>query len=162
MENGKQIYVIDTCSFTELRRKYPQDVVPGAWKVLSQFAECGILISSNEVWLELETQEDQVTDWAREHRGVFIPLTPDIQTKASEILAVYPNLLDTKKKKSSADPFVIATAIVEEGVVVTQETPNGFGSKFVKIPNVCQELKVPYIDLLELFRREKVKLDFVS
>jgi hypothetical protein len=160
MENEKQIYVIDTCSFTELRRRYPQDVVPGAWKVLLQFAESGILISSNEVWLELEAQEDQVTDWAREHRKIFISLNPDIQIKATEILASYPNLLDIKKQKSSADPFLIATAIVEGGIVVTQETPNGFGSKYVKIPNVCQELKVPYIDLLELFRREKVKLDF--
>ena len=151
-------YTVDTCSFTTLKRVYPQDVVPGAWDAISEMADSGIIISSHEIYLELEVQDDGVFEWARNHQNIFLPLDDDIQIKAREILRDYPNLLDLRQLKSSADPFLIATAIVNSCSVVTEEQPTGLGSKLVKIPNVCRSLKVTCISLLDLMRAEGVRL----
>jgi len=159
MGDSKPKYVIDTCSLTELRRRYPNDVFPGAWEALTDMANSGMLISSTEVKLELETQDDQVTDWARKHSIIFVPLLPLIQEKAREILSAFPNLIDDKNLKSSADPFLIATAHVNGCTIVTEEMPSGKGANFVKIPNVCAELGISCINLVELLRIEKVKLE---
>jgi hypothetical protein len=159
MDNANPKYVVDTCSFTELRRRYPDDVFPGAWEAISDMANSGILISSTEVRLELEAQDDSVTDWARKHSFIFVPLFSTIQVKAQEILSAFTNLIDDKNLKSSADPFLIATAIIKGCTVVTEETLSGKGAKLVKIPNVCATFSIPCINLLELLRIEKVKLD---
>lgn len=155
----KPKYVIDTCSFTALRRVYPLDVFPGAWEAITQMAELGLIISSNEVYIELQEQEDIVTEWAKNHRDIFVPLKKEIQIKASEILDQFPNLLDLNNMKSNADAFVIATAILHNCTVVTEEDPTGNGAKLVKIPNVCGSFAIKYIKLLDLLRMEQIRLD---
>jgi hypothetical protein len=140
-------------------RRYPPDIFPGVWESVSSLADCGFLISSEEVKRELDAQEDIVTEWARNHPQLFIPLYTEIQHKAAEILGWYPNLLDIKNQKSSADAFIIATAIVYNCAVVTEELPAGDGSKLLKIPNVCKHINILYINLLDMFRQEGVKLD---
>jgi hypothetical protein len=152
-------YVVDTCSFTALRRIYPQDVFPGAWQAVTQMAENGLIISSKEVLIELEGQEDIITEWARNNRQIFIPLLSEIQQKAMEILGNFPNLLDLNNLKSNADPFVIATAILNNCIVVTEEDPSGNGAKLIKIPNVCNALGIGCIRLLDLLRAEQVRLE---
>jgi len=158
--NKRPKYVVDTCSFTTLRRVYPPDVIPGAWDAMSEMAALGIIISSHEVYLELEAQDDGVFEWAQDHKDIFLPLEAPIQLKAAEILNEYPNILDLKQSKSSADPFLIATAIVNSCSVVTEEQPTGIGSKKIKIPNVCRALGINCINLLDLMRAEGVRLDF--
>lgn len=159
MDNTSPKYIIDTCSLTELRRRYPKDVFPGVWEAISDLANSGLLISSTEVKLELEAQDDLVTDWARKHSFIFIQLLPPIQEKAHDILSIFPNLIDDKNLKSSADPFLIATALVKGCTIVTEEMPSGKDAKFVKIPNVCAKLGVICINLIELLRIENVRLD---
>lgn len=152
-------YAVDTCSFTILKRVYPLDVAPGAWDAISEMADSGIIISSQEIYLELEAQDDGVFEWARNHQHVFLPLEDAIQTKAIEILRDFPNILDLRQLKSSADPFLIATAIVKSCSVVTEEQPTGPGSKIVKIPNVCRSLNIKCMSLLELMRAEGIRLE---
>lgn len=151
-------YVIDTCSLLALNRVYPLDVVPGAWDAINELAESGIVISSNEIYLELENQDDNVFIWAKNHKQIFLPLQRDIQEKATEILRSFPTLIDVFQSKSSADPFLIATAIVHSCSVVTEEKPTGPDSKKVKIPNVCRSLNVPCINFLEMMRLERIRL----
>jgi hypothetical protein len=152
-------YAVDTCSFTTLKRVYPPDVAPGAWDAITDMADSGIIISSQEIYLELEAQDDGVFDWARNHQYVFLPLEDVIQTKATEILKDFPNILDLRQSKSSADPFLIATAIVKSCFVITEEQPTGPGSKILKIPNVCRSLNVKCMSLLEMMRAEGVRLE---
>lgn len=76
-----------------------------------------------------------------------------MQVSARAILATYPTLIDVKKRKSSADPFLIAAAIVHKAAVVTEERPSGGPGK-VKIPDVCREMKIPCMTLLEMMLRE--------
>ena len=53
-----------------------------------------------------------------------------------------------------ADPWVIAYAYPYQGVVVSEEKPRASGRGDVKIPDVCEQLGVRHVNLLELFRVE--------
>lgn len=153
-------YVIDSCSLILLKEVYPPDVFLPVWETISEMAECGAIISCEEIFDELEAQEgedDIVLKWAREHRSIFYPMDEATQKTVLEILANHPNLLDLKKSKSSGDPFLIAIAIKYDCTVVSDEKPSGGPGK-VKIPDVCRFYEVKCIKLLDLLRAEGLKL----
>lgn len=148
-----RLYVIDTCSLTELRRTYPRKGFPHVWALVDKLASEGRLISVEEVAIELEAYDDEVSEWAADHEAVFLPLSEKIQIAARLVLARFPTLVDVKKRKSSADPFVIATAIVNGAVVVTEEKPSG-GPPKVKIPDVCKAMNIECLPLLQMLLAE--------
>ena len=142
---------------TALRRVYPQDVFPGVWDKVSQLADDGVLISVEDIYEELRVQDDEVLQWAKEHSAIFVPLDDRIQLKVREILHSHIGLLDHRRRQSSADPFLIALAIVRSCTVVTEEKPSGAGQR-PKIPNVCRDYGVKCITLLDMLRAEKLRL----
>jgi hypothetical protein len=120
---------------------------------MERLAAEGRLISVEDVALELQGQEDDVSEWAESHKDIFLKLTQDIQLQTRSILKDHPKLVDLKRKKSSADPFLIATAMVKRGVVVTEERKSG-GPQVEKIPDVCAAYRLPCISLLKLLEQE--------
>ncbi len=140
-----------------MRRIYPADIFPGAWEKLNELAEAEILISAEDVFEELKVKDDEILEWANEHQEIFVPLDGHIQEQATKILQAHSNLVDLKKRKSGADHFVIAAAIIKRCIIVTEEKPSG-GPHKSKIPDVCKAYKVEYISILEMFRREKLRL----
>jgi len=135
-------------------RWYPPDVFPTVWEHLRRLANVGKIVSSEEVFRELERKEDELFAWAKRYKGMFLPLDDAVQASVTEIMAAFPRLVDGRLGKSFADPFVIATARVTERVVITGERPTGKVQR-PKIPDVCQHFGVECINLVELFRREK-------
>lgn len=97
--------------------------------------------------------------WAKNHRKVFVPLSPEVQAEAAAIEARYPDLMDPKGLHTSADAYVIALVrLASDGVVVSQETsvhekPNP--KKHYYIPDVCRDLGVTCINMQGLMRRER-------
>lgn len=150
-------YVIDTCSLTKMRHTYPEDVFPSAWLKLTELADSGVLISAADVWEELNVFEDEISNWAKTRVDFFQPLSPNIQARATEILSSHPRLLDLKKNKSSADPFLISTAIELDCIVVTEELISNSPIR-QKIPNVCNDLDIDCINLLDMLRREGLSI----
>jgi predicted nucleic acid-binding protein len=147
------LYMVDTCSFTELRRTYPRPHLDAVWRLVERVADDGRLLSVEEVFNELQAQDDEVAQWAMARRSLFLPLTEDIQQKAREILISHRTLVNIRRKKSGADPFLIAAAIVHNAIVVTQEKKSG-GPPAVKIPDVCEAYGVRCIPLLTLLQQE--------
>ena len=161
-------YVIDTCSLIKLSEDYPPDVFSIVWDAIDQLADSGVIISSTEVLDELrntDNEKDMVLMWAERHQRIFLPLDGFVQQKALEILATFENLVDLNKKKSSADAFVIGTAMMYSCVVVTDEKPTNnkadSGHK-VRIPDVCKHYKVRYLTLVEMLRAEGVKFSTLT
>lgn len=150
-------YCVDTCSLTEMRRRYSRDVFPGAWAKLDALASAKIIVSVEDVLEELEQEDDEILEWALRHSDIFLDLDEAIQQHARDILVRHPTLVDLKKKKSSADPFVIAAAKAYGYTVVTEEKPSG-GPPKKKIPDVCKIEGVECITLLEMLRREGLRL----
>lgn len=152
----KPKYVIDTCSLTTLRRVYPKENFKSVWDKISSLAKNNILISTEEVFEEIKQNDDEILKWAKEHDHIFFPHTKEIQLLVKKILVSHTNLFDAKNKKSTADPFLIAVAIINNCALVTEEKPSGGPNKY-KIPDVCKDYNVECIDLLTLLKRENLK-----
>ena len=70
-------------------------------------------------------------------------------------MAKYPRLVDTRKNRSAADPFVIGLAALYNPplLVVTQEGPTNKLDK-PNIPDVCTAEGIECMTLLEMIDRE--------
>lgn len=150
-------YVIDTCSLTKMRHTYPIDVFPTAWEKLSSLSESGTLISAEDVLEELKAFDDEILKWAQDQSNFFYPLDGHVQKLATRILTEHPGLLDLKKNKSSGDPFIVATAMYTGCILVTEEKFSNSPTR-PKIPNVCKALGIECINLVEMFRRESLRV----
>jgi hypothetical protein len=156
---GNSIYVIDTCSLTALPRAYPMDIFQPVWSQIEDLVASRKLISCEDVYLELEAQDDELLEWAKlqKEKGLFLPLTAEVQAKTREVLRSHPNLLDLKKRKSSADAFLVGMALHADASLVTEEKPSG-GPEKSKIPDVCRAYGIPCINLVEKLRVVGFKL----
>jgi hypothetical protein len=103
----------------------------------------GTIAAVQDVLIELETQDDEVCKWAKQHL-TFVSLETQIQEAATEILARFPQLVNPHRSRSVADPFVIALAKVRGLTVVTAERPSGSGQKPVIRKNVVRQ-RFPFI-----------------
>ena len=147
-------YSLDTSAILNTWRKfYPPDIFPSLWDKLDGLIEIQEAIATEEVLLELEKQDDEVYKWALDRASMFIPTDEEIQQRVTSILARFPRLIDTRKNRSGADPFVIAVAQIKTCTVVTYEKRSSSNLK-PHIPDVCDDLGVPSIDVLELIREQ--------
>jgi Domain of unknown function (DUF4411) len=147
-------YSIDTSAILDgWQRYYPPEVFPGLWERLEDLIDAGDLRASEEVLRELEKRDDDVLAWAHAQVGFSAELSEDVQDQVSNVLASYPKLIDTRKNRSAADPFVIATALVENCTVVTGELPSGSSTR-PHIPDVCIGLGVDWCRLVDLIKLE--------
>ena len=140
---NNKIYVIDACSLIEAAHRYNMNKKTFAyiWETLEKEIEEGCLISSSEIFDELKDKD--LASWAKKNKQAFLPLSQEIQQQTKEILKKYPAIIKMKSSKNSnGDPFLIATAMVHDGIVVTNE-----GTKANGIPAVCQGLGVEYMNL---------------
>lgn len=135
-------------------RHYPPDVFPPLWEKLEEMVVNNLLKATEEVREELVKKEDAAYKWAKSIKDFFVPIDLDIQFKVKDILDKFDRLIDTRKNRSAADPFVIALALVENATVITAEKPTGKLDR-PNIPDVCRYYKVPCISLLELIRIKK-------
>lgn len=138
------------------QRYYPPDVFPSLWTKLDELVAAGEVVSSEEVYVELERKADDLHDWVKARKQMLVPLTARVQELALGLLSEYPRLVDTLRGRSKADPFVIATAMDMRGaVVVTGEVATGRLDR-PRIPDVCQAKGIHCINFLQMIRDLKL------
>lgn len=148
------MYSIDTSGFLDgMRRYYPPATFPGIWARMEDLAEAGHLKLCEMVKGELAKRDDEALRWVEARREMVLPLDDDRQRIVKDLLRTYPRLVDTRKGRSGADPFVIAVAVKFKCPVVTGEPFTGNMVK-PRIPDVCQEMGIPYLSFLQLIQRE--------
>jgi hypothetical protein len=113
----------------------------------------GIVLAIDEVYRELEKKDDAAFQWLKARRAMIVALDQDVQQRVTDILAAHPRLVDTRKNRSSGDPFVIGLAQVRGLTVVTGERASGAIAK-PHIPDVCGALGISCMDVLSMFRSE--------
>jgi len=123
------------------------------WRNIERLISARSLCATDEVLIELKKKDDDVYKWARNQAELFLPIDGAIQTSVAKILLAYPRLVDVRKNRSTADPFVIAVAEVNGVTVVSGEIPSNNPRK-PKIPDVCSAMGIKHIRLLELFGLE--------
>lgn len=148
-------YVFDTNSLSRLKHYYP-NVFKSVWAGLDGLVAGGDLISTREVWNEMQlgAPNPHVQAWLNTNKHIFqVPQAAELQVVA-QILAIphFQALIGMKQQLNGtpvADPFVIALAKSSGGTVVTEEElkPNA-----AKVPNVCLHLGVPCMNLEEFMQ----------
>lgn len=153
-------YVMDTNVFiTAHRQMYPFDVAPSFWEQLIDKASDKMIIIE-QVENELLKGEDLLTNWYSLQVSNFTILKiPD-----QEVIEAYRKIINsvneteryTQSAKdefaSIADSWLCAYALGYGSTIVTFETYQAGVKNRVKIPNVCKEFDIRYIDLLQFMR----------
>lgn len=156
MAGQRATYSIDTSSLLHAWfRAYPPKRFGSLWSALDRLIDEGRLLASIEVFHELRKKDDDVFAWAKDRKQAFFREIDDkVQGEVVRIMQAYPKLVDTGKGKSGGDPFVIAQALASTPrlIVITQEF--GGSADKPKIPFVCDQEGVRYINLLTLIEEE--------
>jgi len=152
-------YSIDTSALMDAWiRYYPPDIMPDLWDKFGEMIDDCNMIATEEVFVEIDKQEDDLSEWVKQNKKMFLPIDEDVQLAVKNILNRFPKLINVKRSKSMADPFVIALALVKNAKVVTGEKAQHSAdislskTNKVKIPDVCRVLGIQCLDIVGLCR----------
>jgi hypothetical protein len=157
------VYSIDTSSLMDWQdRYYPTDVFPSIVTLFDQLILDERLILAEMVVEEVIAMGSEgLCSWVKANKSICSP-TKDHLAQALTIINDFPGLSDPKATHDEADAYVIALAQMRNGaVVVTQETEAATKRRPRRshfIPDVCRELNIPCINILELLRNENCLL----
>ena len=139
-------------------RYYPIDLFPSFWDKFEEMIKNGIGMAIELIERELSKKDDKCIKWfkSRDLYNFFYEIDDKIQNSVSTILSNqnYQRLVEDRKGTFGADPFVIAFAQVNDFIVVTGEKPSNSLIK-PKIPDVCKDIGIECINIIELMRIEK-------
>jgi hypothetical protein len=124
---------------------------------MDEAARHGVVFVIEEVARELERKDEGAYKWVREHASIIVMIDPDIQKELTDIMAKYGRLVDNRRHRSGCDPWVIALARSRAMTVVTGERASGSLEK-PKIPDVCRELGLPCLGIVDFFREQGWRL----
>jgi hypothetical protein len=137
------------------KRAYPQRRFPRLWTAIDNLISGGRLVMSIEAYRELEKKDDEVFDWAKGRKDILCrEIDEAVQAEVIRLMGKYPRLVDTKKGKSGADPFVMAHALAADPRLVVVSEERGGSENSPKIPSVCALEGLRCIDLLRLIEEE--------
>ena len=133
-------------------RSYRPNSFASFWIRLEQLITDKRCVISEEVRIEVEQGTTKLVDWVKQHPGLVIDFDRCQEQIVQQVMRDYKRLINLRKNKGWADPFVIALAKCGGHTVVTEE---GLGSPdSPKIPYVCKELGVPCINLARMIEDE--------
>ncbi len=143
------LYCLDTSVLIESwGRHYKPSRFPTFWVHVHESITAGIFISPEIVLNELERKADELCEWTKERRGLFVPLTADLQRVHDDVINRFPRLINQSTGKSMADPWVIALAKLRGCPVVTYEKSGSENNP--RIPDACLRLGIACLRLDEV------------
>ena len=155
-------FLLDTNCFIEsAHRWHPTAVFPGFWDGILAQNQAGILFTIDMVAKEI--RDSEIENWLKLHPTFILPPEQKVLDMFSSLVNwVQKNkYFDTAEKNEfygKADGWLVAYASVYQMTVVTQEERAKPGSHQIKIPNLCEEMKVECINFPKLIKQLKFKL----
>ncbi|AZI43248.1 DUF4411 family protein [Deinococcus psychrotolerans] len=137
-------YVIDTNIFIRLYSWNPREIklYDHIWSAIDGAIKSGSMITDSTVQMELDKHNSPAKEWVKTQMGLVIPMSNEIFVCAQEIMARCPSLVDPESERNHADPFIIAAALIKDGVAVSDEKPRKQQSDRCKVPDACDEFGV--------------------
>ncbi len=159
-------YIMDANVFiTAYRQRYPFDIAPSFWEQLIDKAADKMLIIE-DVQNEILKGKDPLSKWYSNNSSNFKVLRIPEQEVIEAYSAVINSVNDNGNYKQSAkdefasiaDSWICSYALAYEATIVTLETYQIGVKNRVKIPNVCREFEIRYIDMLQFMREIGIRL----
>ncbi len=154
------IYLFDTVVFRMFGNYFP-DRFPSFWDNLEKSVNNMEIISVKEVMNEIDIQATKqfVKRWVSEHKKIFFSPTNEEISFIRELFNIshFRQIVGIKQRLQGfpvADPYLIASAKIKGGCIVTEEKEK---KNAAKIPNLCKHYSVDCIDLEEFMKRNNWK-----
>lgn len=147
------------------RRSYPYHIATTFWMRLAEQIELGIVVSPRRVYRELtehEKHQDFVKKWVKvRQKQLSQPANKQVTELVGEIESyIFSNSqfdqYECWKFSDGGDPWVIAHAKVDGGVVVTQESTLHPLAKKPRVPDICKAFEVDCVNTIHMFERLKI------
>lgn len=144
-------YCLDANVFIQAWQKYYNPkFCPDYWKILIELGKNGKIFISEMVYEEITRTDDDLTKWLKASKIPVEKITESVAKCWKNILAANPEhqkLVDNIRGRSLADPWVIAHAMDKSATVVTKEhKETSLNSRRIRIPNVCDNMGVKWMD----------------
>ena len=152
-------YLLDSDILIQAKNAhYGFDICPGFWAWIERQYQAGKAFSVEKVLDELSAGNDDLAKWAEDQPvGFFLPVDQAVMVAMSKVSSwvVAQNYESAAVTTffAAADYFLIATALAHSHTVVTSEVP-GTSLKKIKIPNVCDGLRILHANTFKMLRNE--------
>jgi hypothetical protein len=154
-------HLLDANTLIEAKnRYYGMAICPGFWQWLLLKNKALALASIAPVMDELTKGHDDLAGWAKDNADFFHSTTDqDTQLAFAQVAGLVADQASKMKTGAmeeflaGADPWLIAKAMTSGATVVTHEVLNRDAKRKFIIPNICQELDVPFLNTFELLHR---------
>jgi len=150
-----EIYCIDSSSLINLFRHYPRDIFPSLWEKLDKIIKNGQIISHITVFREISRKDDEIKKWCQNHKSIFKDIDECQINQIREIRKQYSesHWQAGMNREEWADPWIIALAICEEAIIVSDErnSPD-------RIPYIASRFGITTLNLLDFFRDIRLEL----
>jgi hypothetical protein len=151
-------YIFDNNTLTGIFRHYYRNTFPSFWERFDIMIAQGEICSVREVYNEIKkmSRKDELETWSKAHPEFYHnPVNDELQfiTQIYRVPHFNSSISQQKLLKGGpfADPFIIAKAHVEHGIVVSQEVLKPHAAK---IPNICEHFHIPCINLQEFLKQQ--------
>lgn len=145
------------------QKYYNPKFCPDYWEILIELGKQDKIFIPEYVSEEIVRTEDDLAMWLK---GSKIPIKKVSEQVANCLKTIYSsnpihqNLVDNTKARSLADPWIIAHALHENATVVTKEEKvTALNSVKVKIPNVCDNMGIRWINDFQFIDEINIKFN---
>lgn len=132
------------------QKYYNPKFCPDYWNILIELGRQDKIFIPEYVYEEIIRTEDDLSKWLKDSEIPIKKISEPVTICLKKIYSSNPihiNLVDNTKSRSLADPWVIAHALHENATVVTKEEKvTALNSSKIKIPNVCDNMGVRWIN----------------
>ena len=162
MSSEAEIYCLDTNVLIESWQKYySPKFCPDYWEILNELGAKEKIFIPEMVYEEITRTEDNLSQWLKASKIPIHKIDQDVTECLQNIYLKDPLhkfLVDNTKARSLADPWVIAHAMKEKSTVVTKEEKvTALSSRRIKIPNVCDNMGIRWINDFQLIEELNIK-----
>lgn len=144
---------------------YPFEGMRRYWRWFERQVEAGNIVTCKRIFREVtegnkKWKQQAVVKWLRERQdpGLMLATSRDVQERVGDVCTKAFEVYDYSKALKfvdGADPVLIAHVLMdEEATLVTQEHKE----KEYRIPRICREMGVRYIDMMEMNAELEVDL----
>ncbi len=143
------------------QKYYNPKFCPDYWDILIELGKQDKIFIPEFVYEEITRTEDDLSKWVKASKIPIKKISEPVTICLQKIYAadpVHKNLVDNITGRSLADPWVIAHSLHENATVVTKEEKiTALNSKRIRIPNVCDNMGVRWINDFQFIDEVDIK-----
>ena len=161
-ERENPLYCIDANILIQAWQKYySPNICPSYWELLNDLGKKGIVFIPELVYEEIKKGEDDLFHWLKKSSIPIRKIDESVTKCLKDIYQSNPDhkyLVSSNGIHSVADPWVIAHALNEKAIVVTKEIKDFIKKPTkIKIPHVCDNMNVKWIDDFDFINELNIK-----